>query len=251
MSAQMANQTTGQDTGRVADLVAEPVVDTAMPTGESGRFRRKRSIREWVLRLLLNILGLIIGQLGVSLFLLPGLGSDPYSSFAQGVAGKFGVSVGTAHISMTVVLLIILLRFTRGYVMPGTVMGTLLAGPLIDVYYWLLGEHIGVAAPFWLRLGSVFAGVLIIAVGYAMIIRSDSGISPADMLPIILSDYAHIQYRWTKMACDVTLATAGYLSGGIVGVGTVMAVFMVGPVAQRLFHPMDWLTRSFLRKFNR
>ncbi|MCC8105375.1 MAG: hypothetical protein LIO99_05075 [Clostridiales bacterium] len=34
------------------------------------------------------------------------------------------------------------------------------------------------------------------------------------------------------MACDLCFLIAGFLLGGVVGVGTLVAVFLVGPCAQ-------------------
>ena len=45
----------------------------------------KRSLREWLIRILILMIGLSIAHLGVTLFLLSELGSDPFNVLIQGL----------------------------------------------------------------------------------------------------------------------------------------------------------------------
>ncbi|MCD8140039.1 MAG: DUF6198 family protein [Planctomycetaceae bacterium] len=217
----------------------------------SGRLKARRTTREWVVRLLVMVMALSIGQFGVTLFILPALGADPYTAFAQGVAGKLAISVGSAHASLTVLIMVALWFIARKYVLPGTVVCSFFAGPFIDVYHWLLAGCIGPASPIWLRIVVVVVGTVLIAAGYALLIKAKSGLGAADLLPIIISDRYCFQYRWAKMGLDVFLAVTGSLLGGVIGIGTVIAVFLVGPVAQALFPLMDRVVRMAVRRFAR
>ena len=56
----------------------------------------KRSTKEWGLRIAVLMAGLTIAHLGVTLFLLSDLGSDPFNVFVQGLfrslTGRGGLS---------------------------------------------------------------------------------------------------------------------------------------------------------------
>ena len=45
----------------------------------------KRSLKEWLVRILILLLGLTVAHLGVTLFLLSDLGSDPFNVLIQGL----------------------------------------------------------------------------------------------------------------------------------------------------------------------
>ena len=45
----------------------------------------KRSVKEWSIRIVILMVGLTIAHLGVTLFLLTDLGSDPFNVLIQGL----------------------------------------------------------------------------------------------------------------------------------------------------------------------
>ena len=45
----------------------------------------KRSLKEWTIRIVILLAGLTIAHLGVTLFLLMELGSDPFNVLVQGI----------------------------------------------------------------------------------------------------------------------------------------------------------------------
>ena len=77
------------------------------------------------------LLGLIIAHLGISLFLLSELGTDTFTVFIQGLARTFNLSVGTFHVIVLCILLVVMLLTTKGYVKPGTILCAFCGGPII------------------------------------------------------------------------------------------------------------------------
>ena len=79
-------------------------------------------------------------------------------------------------------------------------------------------------------------GCGILAFGMSIVIRSNSGTGPNDLVAIILSDYVNrkftIAFRWVRIISDAVFVAAGFLMGGIVGVGTIAAVVLIGPMVQ-------------------
>ena len=64
-------------------------------------------------------------------------------------------------------------------------------------------------------------------------------IEAEDLVAIILSDKCkRLQFRWVRILCDLFFVVLGYLLGGTVGVGTIIAVFLTGPMVQ------FWLPRT-------
>jgi NifU-like protein involved in Fe-S cluster formation len=46
----------------------------------------------------------------------------------------------------------------------------------------------------------------------------------------ILSDQTHVQFRWCRITCDIIAVLIGFLCGAVVGVGTVITAFCMGPL---------------------
>ena len=172
--------------------------------------------REWLLRLCFLTLGLIIAHLGVTLFLISSLGTDTFTVFAAGVSHITGISVGLCHSGIQCVLIC-----------------CLLGGPIIDAFNWLLGRFVNADSPFVLRLAVMALGCVILAIGMALVIVSDAGTGPNDLVAVILTDkLKKFQFRTVRICCDLFFIIVGWLLGGTVGIGTVTAAFLVGPVAQ-------------------
>ena len=194
---------------------------------------KRRSIKEWAIRLLLLLLGLTIAHFGVTLFLQSNLGSDPFTVLVQGVSVRAGLSVGAVHVITTCALMALMLIFARGYVLPGTVVCAFCGGPIIDAFTWLLGGFINARMPMALRAACSILGCIILASGMSLVIRSDGGTGPNDLVAVILADkLRRFQFRWVRIVCDAAFTAAGFLLGGTIGPGTVFAVFLIGPAAQ-------------------
>ena len=194
---------------------------------------KHRSLREWAIRLVLLLLGLTVAHLGVTLFLQAGLGSDPFTVLVQGISVRSGLTVGTTHVICTVTLMVLMLVFTRGYVLPGTVVCAFCGGPIIDVFTGLLGGFLNPQLPMAARVACTVAGCAVLAAGMSLVIRSDAGTGPNDLVAVIAADkLKKFQFRWVRIACDAAFVLAGFLLGGTVGAGTLVAVCLIGPVCQ-------------------
>ena len=69
-------------------------------------------------------------------------------------------------------------------------------------------------------------GCVILSIGMSIVIKSNAGTGPNDLIAIILTDKLQkFQFRWVRMTCDLFFVILGYILGGTVGVGTVIAAF--------------------------
>ena len=94
----------------------------------------RRTPAQWAKALAALLAGLTIAHLGVTLFLLSELGSDPFTVMIQGLARTAGLTVGTVHVMVLCLLMAVMALGTRGYVKPGTVVCAFLGGPIIDLF---------------------------------------------------------------------------------------------------------------------
>lgn len=215
----------------------------------------KRTLPEIITRLILFLIGMAVIATGTSIFVLSDTGSDPFAVFMQGIANVLHISNGIAHMGINFTYLLVILIFARRYIKIGTVAAIFICGPIIDLVSFLLSPFLNSSLNFWIRVVIMLCGCIIMGFGLAMVINADVGVSPNDLASIVISDKTHIAFRWIRITVDLTLVTAGFLLGGVIGVGTIAGALLTGPVTQ-FFSPFHLkltrrITGSVLRYFER
>lgn len=195
-------------------------------------------IGEKVIRLVILFLGLVIAHLGVTLFLLADLGADPFNVLIQGLRlliirlTAFSPTHGTVHMSVCFLIILVLLVVDRSYVKAGTVVCMFCGGPIIDFFTLILsGLNIGqMVLP--LKIVVLVMGCVILATGMSIVIRSEAGTGPNDLVAVVISDKSGGKFGIVRMITDAAFLLTGFFLGGRFGIGTVICVFLVGPVAE-------------------
>ena len=211
--------------------------------------------RELAVRVVLLLAGLCVAHLGVTLFLQSDLGSDPFNVFVQGLFRGIpwpafaAMTHGRTHLLVSLVILLVLLAVDRSYVGIGTVLCMALGGPIIDVYTLWLSPVIHGGLPLPLRLALLVAGCVILAFGMTIVIRSQAGTGPNDLVAVVLSDKLRKPFGPVRIGVDLTFALVGLALGGVVGLGTVICAFLVGPAAQLFFPISQRLCETALAQF--
>ena len=213
-----------------------------MPDQEFSKDTSSRTWKDWAQGLLVLLAGLTIAHLGVTLFLLSEMGADTFTVLIQGISRRTGLSIGTCHVAMLVLLMAVMLLTTKGYVKPGTVVCAFCGGWIIDFFLWVFGGFISTLSSPALRVILMLAGCVILGFGMSIIIKSNSGTGPNDLIAMIFSDkinqHRRIAFRWVRIGCDVFFVAVGFFLGGTVGIGTVVAALLTGPVVQ-FFLPLS------------
>ena len=205
----------------------------------------KRSLKETIARLLILLLGLTIAHLGVTLFLLADLGADPFNVLVQGIFRTLksithldALTHGYTHMGICFLIMIILLFVDKTYVKIGTIVCMFFGGPIIDVFTLILQGFVNSGNPFVMRVITVAIGCVILAFGMTIVMESDAGTGPNDLVAISFSDKLHNPFGITRTIADITFVVVGFLLGGVFGAGTIICACLVGMVADRLlpFH---------------
>lgn len=198
----------------------------------------KRSAKEIIVRLIILLVGLTIAHLGVTLFLLADLGADPFNVLVQGIyrtlAALTGWSVlthGYTHIAICFLIILALLIIDRNYIKIGTILCMICGGPIIDFFTALLSGLFRGKHPLWLSILVLALGCVILAFGMTIVIKSDAGTGPNDLVAVVLSDKLHRKFSVLRIIVDVSFVVVGFLLGGSFGIGTIICACLVGPVA--------------------
>ncbi|MCR5135859.1 MAG: hypothetical protein K6C12_01995 [Oscillospiraceae bacterium] len=214
-----------------------------------------RSLKEWTIRVLLLFAGLVIAHLGVTLFLLTELGSDPFNVMIQGLfrtssslSGWSFLTHGRIHIAVSLLIILVLLLTDRSYIKIGTVICMVCGGPIIDFFTALLSPLALALLPLPVRIPILALGCVILAFGMTVVIKSDAGTGPNDLVAIVISDKIHKKFSIVRMIVDLCFVVGGWLLGGTFGAGTLICAFLVGPVAGFFLPISEKLVNTVLRR---
>lgn len=195
-------------------------------------------ISRWIKRIAVLLIGLAIAHLGVTFFLLAELGSDPFNVLIQGlfrtVSGwnMLSLTHGTVHIAVSLLIVLVLLLIDKCYVRIGTFLCMILGGPIIDVFTLAFRGIVNSESGIVIRVGAVVLGCVILAFGMTIVIKSQAGTGPNDLVAVVISDKRNWKFGIVRIAVGLVFAGTGFLLGGTVGIGTIICVAVVGPVAQ-------------------
>ena len=191
-------------------------------------------MKQTILRIIILFAGLVVAHLGVSLFLLADLGSDPFNVMIQGLSRMMDIGFmthGNTHMAISILIIIILLFVDKSYIKIGTLICMFCGGPIIDLFNLVLGNLITPESHIALRIVCNALGCVILACGMSVVIKSEAGTGPNDLVGVVISDKLHKKFSIVRMCVDGCFLLLGWLLGGAVGIGTIICLFLVGPVA--------------------
>ena len=96
---------------------------------------------------------------------------------------------------------------------------------------YFLGSVFQGNRPFVINIMLEVLACVILALGMSIVIKSDAGTGPNDLVAIVISDKTKKKFSIVRMLTDLSFVVLGALLGGVWGVGTLICAFLVGPVA--------------------
>ena len=196
-----------------------------------------KKLSETTKKLLLFLMGMSIIQFGVALFLRMNIGSDPFTVFTPGLANTLNnlgmnVTTGTANRIILVVLFSIILLLNKNHIKIGTIICVIGVGPIIDLGVRVVSVLPVESYSYLLKMFLIALGCFIIAIGFSILSATKVGVAPNDIIPFIIKERINCEYRWIRICMDAFLLIGGFMLGGTVGVGTIIAMATTGPFIQ-------------------
>ena len=196
-----------------------------------------KKLSEATKRIIIFLIGMSIIQFGVALFLRMNIGSDPFTVFTQGLANtlnNLGVNAttGTANRIILIVLFSIILLLNKSHIKIGTMICVVGVGPIIDLGVSMVSILPVESYNYLLKMFLIALGCFIIAIGFSMLSATKVGVAPNDIIPFIIKERINCEYRWIRICMDAFLLIGGFMLGGTVGVGTIIAMATTGPFIQ-------------------
>ena len=192
-------------------------------------------------RILLSVLGVLVGGVSVGIFKLAAFGVDPFQSLMSGLDALIPIPFGTLYVIVNAVLLLFALVFDRHYINIATFINLFLLGYVVEFSYATL-LNIFPAADMLTRCIACVVGFVILCLASSLYITADLGVSTYDAIALVMSNKWKLgKFKYIRIATDIVCILLGIgcylLSGGdpkqivpFVGVGTVATAFFMGPL---------------------
>ena len=176
-----------------------------------------------VKRVLIVIFGLATFGLGDALIIESGLGNTPWSVLAQGISLKSGLTIGTATLLISVVVLLswIPLHVRLGF--------STIANILVIAIFIEIGTRV-----FPLQEGNLFGfvyvivGIVMVGAGSALYITCGLGKGPRDGMMTGLHYRTGVRVGRVRLGIEVVVSILGALLGGTLGIGTLLFALFIG-----------------------
>lgn len=192
------------------------------------------------LRIFLSAFGVFVMGFGMSVLEKLNFGTDPYTCMNNGLSTLFGISLGTAGLAVSAVMLVFVVIFDISKLGLGTIFNMVGFGYSIDLFriIWKSVGFEGVSDGV-VRYLLLAAMLVIFILAVSLYLAADLGSAPYDALPEMISAGTKIPFVAVRMCWDVSAVAIGFILGSTVGVTTLVCAFFVGPAAAIVRRAVD------------
>jgi uncharacterized membrane protein YczE len=177
--------------------------------------------------------GLVLFGVGIGLMLQSGLGVPPWDVLHQGLASRFGLTVGVWSIIVSIAVLLLWLPLGERYGI-GTLLNAVVIGVVLDATSALVPAAASTAVAWVMLLG----GVLLVGIASGLYIGANLGPGPRDGLMTGIARKGP-SIRLTRAVIEIAVLTIGWALGGTFGVGTIVFALAIGPLVQYFLPRLD------------
>ncbi|HEY5563813.1 MAG TPA: hypothetical protein VIK72_19020 [Clostridiaceae bacterium] len=184
---------------------------------------------EKIKRILMTVGGVSISGFSVGMFNLSDFGMDPFQVLAHGIWNHIPLGFGTLYMIINLIMLAVVFLVDRHKIGLGTFINIFLLGYIVQFSSWLFNVLIP-SPSLSLRVLFLIGGIVIICFASSIYYTGDMGVSTYDAVALILSEKKVARFKYCRIGCDLICALVGFLLGAIVGIGTLVTAFFMGPL---------------------
>lgn len=193
------------------------------------------------IRLIRLFAGLTAYSIGITLCVQANIGLSPWDVFHHGLALRTGLTFGIASgvASAVIVAATALCKEQFGI---GVLLNIFYIALIIDLL--MLGGVISKASGLFSGILMMICGLFTIALAMVLYIGAGYGAGPRDSLMVILSKRTGKPTGLCRSVVEAAALACGWLLGGQIGIGTVIAVFGTGITVQIVFRLLRFDVKS-------
>ncbi len=176
---------------------------------------------------LIMIIGAMVIGIGVCFVVYGDLGGDAMTTFQQGLSVTLNIGLPTAQIIANGLFVVILFFLDKKSVNIDTILCPLFITLGCKLTIYVLPTITELA----LRYVYMIVGIIIVAIGIAIGAQTKSGSNPYDGTVLVVSKMIKKSFSIVRPICDISLLVIGIILNGSWGVGTIVATFATGYIA--------------------
>ena len=170
------------------------------------------------------VFGLILFGLGETLLITANQGVSPWTVLAQGLSFQLDLSIGITTFIVSIIVLFLWFPLKQK---PG--LGTLLNVILISIVIDLSTPILPYPKTLFYQIIQSVIAVLIVGIGSGFYLTANLGPGPRDGLMTGLQKLTDKPIALIRTILEVSAVLIGFYFGGVVGIGTLLFAFGIGP----------------------
>ena len=170
------------------------------------------------------VLGLILFATGETLLITANQGVSPWTVLAQGISFQSNLSIGVTTFIVSIFVLLLWYPLSQK---PG--LGTILNIILISIVIDLTIPILPYPKSFSFQIIQSVVAVFVVGLGSGFYLTANLGPGPRDGLMTGLQNLTNQPIALIRTIIEVSAVGVGFYLGGIVGIGTLLFAFGIGP----------------------
>lgn len=165
---------------------------------------------------------------GVVLFIQANMGSDTITVFLDGLRSTFRITLGEASRMYNLGALLIALILSRKDIGWTSIVFALSTGFVMDFFDPILQPLQISQMSFFIRILVVLIGQACIILSLALLIRFGRGMDQLDAIAYGINRKVPLPFMIVRTSMDCLLLIVGFFMGGVVGIGSIIAMSTTG-----------------------
>ncbi|MGB4659641.1 MAG: hypothetical protein WBI07_10695 [Mobilitalea sp.] len=182
-------------------------------------------------RILMALIGVALSGVCVGIFNLAKLGADPFTVFVVGIGNLFGLGYGSIYAIVTGAFLVLVFLFDKHYIGIATIFNLFGVGYIAEITMNLIARYF-TGEVLWQRIVMLLFGIILLCFASSLYFTADLGVSAYDAVALYLAKKTPVPFRFCRIGTDLICVIVGFSCKAIIGVGTVITAFFMGPIIQ-------------------
>ncbi|MGL5328926.1 MAG: YczE/YyaS/YitT family protein, partial [Peptostreptococcaceae bacterium] len=184
------------------------------------------TMKDWILKISTNLLGLFLLSFGATLGIICGLGASPFDVLQVGMTHYLPITIGQA--SQIIALVFLVYTWFKG-VIPGvgTILNAICVGGFIDLIFTF---NIKTPENLLFKFIMLFLSIVIASFGIVLSLKAKIGVGTRDSFMEYIVTVTGKNVNKVRSTIVVCVFILGMLLGGPIGIGSIITALTIGPV---------------------
>ena len=181
-------------------------------------------------RMVIAGIGCLLLGIGIGMCDHAQLGTDPFTVLLVGLQKHIGFTVGTLNLAVNLLMIAFGYMVDRNMISIASFLATLFTSIGIDLVGLVFPNPVGgmMTAVIFLLIGE-----LLYVTGASLSIHANAGYDPYNAFLIGLQKCTGWSYKIVRWVVEIVFLFAGYLLGGVIGIGTAAALIASAPLIEQ------------------